>query len=111
MLIYDGLHYDALAVAAFEGAPEELDMTIFAPSSRDGGLIVAGAAKLVEASHKARQFTDTASFTLRCGACQVGRVCGGVGGGGARHFSSQTQPASHCAAGHARWGDLQGIRA
>jgi len=28
MLIYDGLHYDALAVAAFEGAPEELDITV-----------------------------------------------------------------------------------
>lgn len=27
MLIYDGLHYDALAVSAFEGAPEELDIT------------------------------------------------------------------------------------
>jgi ubiquitin thioesterase OTU1 len=28
MLIYDGLHYDAMAVAAFEGAPEELDITM-----------------------------------------------------------------------------------
>jgi ubiquitin thioesterase OTU1 len=28
MLIYDGLHYDALAVAAFDGAPEELDITV-----------------------------------------------------------------------------------
>lgn len=28
LLIYDGLHYDAMAVAAFEGAPEELDITV-----------------------------------------------------------------------------------
>lgn len=28
MLIYDGLHYDALAVAAFDGAPEDLDITV-----------------------------------------------------------------------------------
>lgn len=28
MLIYDGLHYDALAVSAFDGAPEELDITV-----------------------------------------------------------------------------------
>lgn len=28
MLIYDGLHYDSLAVAAFEGAPEDLDITV-----------------------------------------------------------------------------------
>ncbi|KAK7818929.1 ubiquitin thioesterase otu1 [Quercus suber] len=30
MLIYDGLHYDALAMSPFEGAPEEFDQTIFA---------------------------------------------------------------------------------
>ncbi|KAL9441585.1 hypothetical protein AB3S75_020143 [Citrus x aurantiifolia] len=29
MLIYDGLHYDALAISPFEGAPEEFDQTIF----------------------------------------------------------------------------------
>jgi ubiquitin thioesterase OTU1 len=28
MLIYDGLHYDALAVSAFEGAPEDMDVTV-----------------------------------------------------------------------------------
>lgn len=28
MLIYDGLHYDAMAVSAFEGAPEDLDITV-----------------------------------------------------------------------------------
>lgn len=32
MLIYDGLHYDALAVAAFEGAPEQLDVTVIPTS-------------------------------------------------------------------------------
>ncbi|GMN51586.1 hypothetical protein TIFTF001_020744 [Ficus carica] len=30
MLIYDGLHYDALAISPFEEAPEEFDQTIFA---------------------------------------------------------------------------------
>ena len=33
---------------------------------------MAGAARLVELAHQARQFTDTANFTLRCGACQIG---------------------------------------
>lgn len=28
MLIYDGLHYDAMAVAAFDGAPDDLDITV-----------------------------------------------------------------------------------
>jgi ubiquitin thioesterase OTU1 len=26
----------------------------------------------VQAAHEARQFTNTASFTLRCGVCQIG---------------------------------------
>ena len=33
---------------------------------------MAGAAQLVARAHQARQFTDTASFTLRCGVCQIG---------------------------------------
>jgi hypothetical protein len=32
----------------------------------------AGAARLVEACHAARQFTDIANFALRCGVCQIG---------------------------------------
>ena len=28
MLVYDGLHYNALAAAAVQGAPEQLDVTI-----------------------------------------------------------------------------------
>ncbi|KAG1656459.1 hypothetical protein FOA52_005890 [Chlamydomonas sp. UWO 241] len=72
MLIYDGLHYDALAVSAFDGAPEELDVTIFSPLGPDGELINGGAARLVEAANGARQFTDTTNFTLRCGVCQIG---------------------------------------
>jgi hypothetical protein len=28
MVIYDGLHYDALSLSAFEGAPEQLDVTL-----------------------------------------------------------------------------------
>ncbi|PNH03286.1 Ubiquitin thioesterase OTU1 [Tetrabaena socialis] len=72
LLIYDGLHYDALAVAAFEGAPEELDVTMFSPGGRDGAAIMEAAEKLVAATNAARQFTDTANFTLRCAVCQMG---------------------------------------
>lgn len=72
LLLYDGLHYDAMAVAAFEGAPEDLDVTIIDPSSQLGAAVGAAAAGLVAASHAARQFTDTANFTLRCGVCQLG---------------------------------------
>lgn len=47
MLLYDGLHYDALAVSAFEGAPETFDVTIFEPESIQGRAIAAGAQALV----------------------------------------------------------------
>eukprot|EP00197_Chlamydomonas_leiostraca_P007834 CAMPEP_0202859510 /NCGR_PEP_ID=MMETSP1391-20130828/1587_1 /ASSEMBLY_ACC=CAM_ASM_000867 /TAXON_ID=1034604 /ORGANISM="Chlamydomonas leiostraca, Strain SAG 11-49" /LENGTH=381 /DNA_ID=CAMNT_0049538545 /DNA_START=147 /DNA_END=1292 /DNA_ORIENTATION=+ len=72
MLLYDGLHYDAMAAAAYDGAPEELDVTIYTPGTPAASDIEAAAARLVKAIHDARQFTDTANFTLRCGVCQVG---------------------------------------
>ncbi|TXG67772.1 hypothetical protein EZV62_009047 [Acer yangbiense] len=54
MLIYDGLHYDALAdYWAVEGL----------------------ALNLVKEQHRKRTFTNTARFTLRCGVCQI-RVVG-----------------------------------
>ena len=35
MVVYDGLHYDALAVAAFPDAPEEVDCTLVDVNSPD----------------------------------------------------------------------------
>jgi hypothetical protein len=34
-LVYDGLHYDALAVSAFEDAPEEVDCTVLSVDDSD----------------------------------------------------------------------------
>ncbi|DBB01392.1 hypothetical protein WJX77_010639 [Trebouxia sp. C0004] len=72
MLIYDGLHYDALALAAFMDAPEELDVTITEQASQQAAGIERASAALTDEANKARQFTDTASFTLRCGTCKIG---------------------------------------
>ncbi|GAB4846152.1 OTU protein [Ancistrocladus abbreviatus] len=73
MLIYDGLHYDALAVSPFEGAPEEFDQTIFTVhNNRTIGSVEGLALKFVKEQQRQRKFTDTANFTLRCGVCQVG---------------------------------------
>lgn len=47
MLIYDGLHYDALAVGAFEGAPEDLDITVLRNDGPEGRAAMETAAKLV----------------------------------------------------------------
>lgn len=71
MLIYDGLHYDALAMAFFDGAPEEVDQTIF-PILADGtiGNVSKLAERLVHEAHRQRKFTDTSNFTIRCAVCQ-----------------------------------------
>ncbi|CAA3020021.1 ubiquitin thioesterase OTU1-like [Olea europaea var. sylvestris] len=75
MLIYDGLHYDALAMSPAEGAPEEFDQTIF-PVLEDRTLGSAErlALNLVRDQQRRRSYTDTANFTLRCGTCQIGVI-------------------------------------
>lgn len=73
MLIYDGLHYDALAISPFAEAPEEFDQTIFAvlPDTTVGPAERI-ALNFVKDQQRKRRFTDTANFTLRCGVCQTG---------------------------------------
>lgn len=75
MLIYDGLHYDALVISPFEGAPEEFDQTIFeVRKDRTIGPIEEVALNFVKEQQRKRKYTDTAKFTLRCGVCQIGVV-------------------------------------
>ncbi|KAK0600297.1 hypothetical protein LWI29_013519 [Acer saccharum] len=53
MLIYDGLHYDALAMSPFDEAPEEFDQTIFpVRSNRTIGLVEGPALNLVKEQHR-----------------------------------------------------------
>lgn len=68
-LLYDGIHYDAAALAPQEGAPEDFDTTRFACAT-DGA--EASVRALAARAHAARQYTDTANFTLRCLVCQKG---------------------------------------
>ncbi|KAF4357846.1 hypothetical protein CsatB_014728 [Cannabis sativa] len=73
MLIYDGLHYDALASSPFEGAPEEFDQTIFSVQpDRTIGSVEGIALNFIKEQQRKRSFTDTSNFTLRCGVCQIG---------------------------------------
>ncbi|PWA86876.1 ubiquitin thioesterase OTU1 [Artemisia annua] len=75
MLIYDGLHYDALAMSPADGAPEEFDQTIFTVNSdRNIGTFESLALNLVKDQQRKRSYTDTANFTLRCGVCQIGVI-------------------------------------
>jgi len=73
-LIYDGLHYDALALSMLEESPpecEEFDITVFSPfDTYMDGQVKAVIAKL----NTTRQFTDTSKFSLRCLVCQKGLV-------------------------------------
>ncbi len=72
MVIYDGLHYDALALAAYEGAPERLDETMFTVGDPELEPVLQAASSLVSRYHDSRLFTDTSKFLLRCGVCQLG---------------------------------------
>ncbi|KAK3238239.1 hypothetical protein CYMTET_51734, partial [Cymbomonas tetramitiformis] len=74
MLLYDGLHYDALGLEAFPGAPEEVDCTIFSTHGGEAAQTAVLAEQLVREAHRAKAFTDVANFTLRCLVCQKGVV-------------------------------------
>lgn len=69
LLLYDGIHYDILVRTLFSGAPAELDVTVFPVGDE---LAVAQAQAVAAEVCAARDFTDTASFTIRCLVCQKG---------------------------------------
>ena len=54
MLVYDGIHYDALALSPYKDAPEELDQTVYNPLSEEGQLLTYGAVQLVRSRCKGR---------------------------------------------------------
>lgn len=72
MVLYDGIHYDALSLAAFPDAPEALDTSVFPSESELASGAARSASEVVAVAHAARAYTDTAGFTLRCSVCQVG---------------------------------------
>jgi ubiquitin thioesterase OTU1 len=69
MLLYDGLHYDAMALRGGDGTS---DVTIFPSRGVEAEVADAKARLVVEKAHAARQFTDVANFALRCLVCQTG---------------------------------------
>ena len=72
LLLYDGIHYDALALTAFVGAPEELDVTLHPVDAPNAAALDDAVAQLLAAAKAAKAFTDTAGFTLRCIVCREG---------------------------------------
>lgn len=71
MLIYDGIHYDALTVAVSKDAPEVDDTSIFEVGVV-ADIVDMKAAAFVAEQNKQRKFVDTSRFTLRCLVCQQG---------------------------------------
>jgi ubiquitin thioesterase OTU1 len=72
LLIYNGLHYDALAVAERRGAREADDARALPAGGAAAAAAGAAAARLATRLRAGRQFTDTATFSLRCGVCGQG---------------------------------------
>ena len=68
-VIYDGIHYDAMARSF--GA-QDFDITVFDGDGPDFAAVLAAAKALVAHENKNKKFTDTANFTLRCGVCKQG---------------------------------------
>jgi ubiquitin thioesterase OTU1 len=92
-LLYDGIHYDTLAVAVFPDAPEELDVTVHPVDSPNAAALDDAVARLVAAAHAAKAFTDTQGFTLRCIVCREG-------------MRGQAAAAAHAkATGHTSYGE------
>ena len=71
-VLYDGIHYDAVAVAAFPDAPESVDATLQPVDASNAQAVEQAVASLVAAAHASHKYTDTAGFTLRCIVCREG---------------------------------------
>ncbi|KAI8093280.1 uncharacterized protein BX664DRAFT_329366, partial [Halteromyces radiatus] len=72
LILYSGIHYDALALSPMENCDSEFDETRF-PISNSKPLLAAAQelASLLQREHK---YTDVANFTLKCEICQTGLI-------------------------------------
>ena len=72
ILVYSGIHYDAVALSPSDPphdtayAPPEFDTKIFDAQDL---VILEGALELCRVLQGKHYFTDTAAFTLRCNIC------------------------------------------
>ena len=91
-VIYDGIHYDAVAYCIDPQLPPDMDVKQFSPND----LIVLELAKdLCTQEHKRKAYTDTSNFTLRCLGCQQG-------------FRGQADAAQHAQqTGHANFSEFR----
>ncbi|KAG0219498.1 ubiquitin-specific protease otu1 [Mortierella sp. GBA43] len=69
LLMYSGIHYDALALTPALDIPPECDQTQFDTSAE---AIITTGIQLAARLKKEHKYTDLATFTLRCSICQAG---------------------------------------
>eukprot|EP00210_Caulerpa_lentillifera_P003357 g3203.t1 len=72
LLVYDGIHYDAIALSPFEDAPEDKDITVFNPNTNEGRIVLAAVDSFIQKLRDKNQFTDLSQFRLRCDECGQG---------------------------------------
>ncbi|KAK9449946.1 uncharacterized protein V1518DRAFT_415131 [Limtongia smithiae] len=71
VLIYSGIHYDALALAP-EGvgaSMSDFDQTVFETDGGDGDVIITAAKQLAGVLKERHYFTDVAKFSIKCNSC------------------------------------------
>lgn len=91
-VIYDGIHYDAVAYCFDPQLPSDMDTRQFSPNDL---IILERAKHLCAQEHQRKAYTDTSNFTLRCLVCQQG-------------LKGQTEAAQHAQeSGHANFSEFR----
>lgn len=70
ILMYSGIHYDAVSLAPSPDAPLDFHTTVFPIEGTEH--ISQGAAKLASQLRASRKFTNTSTFDLKCEICGKG---------------------------------------
>ncbi|KAK9471207.1 OTU-domain-containing protein [Dipodascopsis tothii] len=68
LVVYSGIHYDAVALTPASGAPAELDTTVFT-DNYVGEMVLAAAADLAAALRQKHYYTNTNDGRFRCDDC------------------------------------------
>ena len=84
-MIYNGIHYDPMAMSVSEEAPESQDTTILSP---EDDVPLESGRNFCKEMHDKHQFTDTSKFSIRCMVCGKGLE----GEKGAVKHAQETKP-------------------
>jgi len=69
ILLYSGIHYDAISLSPSMDAPVEFHETLFSTNNQ---AVLEAAGKLASKLREKKAFTNTATFDLRCQICKKG---------------------------------------